>query len=370
MYRRIVLITSILVIALFRAIAPAPAQTTKDSDEVPLFEVVPATTLMLPGNVDSNSPAFWQFVQGQNRLHVLTSWWTPSISRGFSVNRMGMPMPAKFLNSDGGGKWFESVLQDDAGTLYGYYHNEPIGLCPGSKKTAPRIGAARSADNGASWEDLGIILEMAVPLDCASPNRFFVGGAGDFTVILDEHKIDAYLFFTNYSGDKSRQGVAVARMPWAQRNNPQGNLAVWDGHAWRYPSRNRIPFPRRWIDLRPIYPAAVSWHDRSEWVDSFWGPSVHWNTFLKKYVMLLNRASDSAWTQEGIYISVSPVLDDPSNWTRPVKVFEGGVFYPQVIGLERDLGTDKLAGSRARLFIQGRSDHFIVFRTREESRID
>jgi hypothetical protein len=38
-----------------------------------------------------------------------------------------------------------------------------------------------------------------------------------------------------------------------------------------------------------------------------------------------------------------------------------GEWYPQVIGLESGSGTDRLAGKRARLFILGRSDHFIDF---------
>jgi hypothetical protein len=149
-------------------------------------------------------------------------------------------------------------------------------------------------------------------------------------------------------------------MLWAQRDSPRGNVAVWDGEIWRYPSRNGSQI-RRMSEPRLIYPAAVSWHDRLESVDSFWGPSVHWNTFLNSYVMLLNRASDSAWTQEGSYIAFSPVLDDPARWTKPVKIIDGGPFYPQVMGLEKDRGTDKLAGSRARLFLRGRSEYFLVF---------
>ena len=271
MFKRIVLLLLILVIILFSRIPQAPAQSTNIADEIPLFEVLPAPTLMLPGSADSNSPSYWQYVQGQNRLHIVTSWWTPSISRGFSVNRMGRPQPTKFVNSDIGGKWFEAVLQDHAGALYAYYHYEPIGLCPGSKKTAPRIGAARSLDNGATWEDLGIILEMGVPPDCASPNEWFAGGAGDFSVMLDEHQIDAYFFFSNYSGDKSRQGVAVRECRGLSETirrgiSPSGMAMHGVTHRG-----TEYRFPRRSIDLRPIYSAAVSWHDRSGWVDAFWG---------------------------------------------------------------------------------------------------
>jgi hypothetical protein len=108
----------------------------------------------------------------------------------------------------------------------------------------------------------------------------------------------------------------------------------------------------------------VSWHSRAESVDSFWGPSVHWNTFLNQYVMLLNRAVDFSWAQEGVYVSFSPELDDPAKWSEPVKIIDGGPWYPQVMGLERDRGTDKIAGSVARLFLGGRSDYYLVFRNR------
>jgi hypothetical protein len=257
----------------------------------------------------------------------------------------------------------EAVLTAPNGTLYGYYHNEPLGLCPLTNKTAPRIGAARSLDNGYTWEDLGIILEVpTTALNCSTTNDYFAGGVGDFSVVLDQNEIDAYFFFSVYSGDHSRQGIAVGRLPWSQRDYPRGNLSLWDGLGWRY-ARGTMPTQvRGFFQPGPIYSATVSWHDDSESVDSFWGPSVHWNTFLNQYVMLLNRASDTAWTQEGVYIAFSPVLDDPSQWTIPTKIIDGGTWYPQVIGLERERGTDKLAGAVSRLFMGGRSDYYLVFR--------
>jgi hypothetical protein len=83
--------------------------------------------------------------------------------------------------------------------------------------------------------------------------------------------------------------------------------------------------------------------------------------------MLLNRAVDSGFGQEGVYIAFSPVLDDPTQWTPPVKLMEGGYWYPQVIGLEKGQGTDKVAGAVSRFFLRGESEHFLVFRTRDRS---
>jgi hypothetical protein len=112
----------------------------------------------------------------------------------------------------------------------------------------------------------------------------------------------------------------------------------------------------------PIFPTTDSWHDDDETsTDAFWGPSVHWNTYLQQYVMLLNRAKNSQFDAEGIYVSFAPTLNDPSQWSTPEKILSGGSWYPQVVGLEPGVGTDKVAGERARLFMAGRSDHLIQF---------
>jgi hypothetical protein len=96
-------------------------------------------------------------------------------------------------------------------------------------------------------------------------------------------------------------------------------------------------------------------------VDAFWGPAVHWNVYLERYVMLLNRAKDTNWKQEGIYVSFNRRLDDPAGWSQPVKVLSGGRWYPQVMGIEAGTGTDKVAGRSARFFMAGTSEHLIQF---------
>lgn len=93
----------------------------------------------------------------------------------------------------------------------------------------------------------------------------------------------------------------------------------------------------------------------------FWGPSIHWNTHLERYVMLLNRARNDQFNTDGIYISYSPTLADPLQWSAPIELMDGGGWYPQVIGLEPGVGTDRIAGRRARFFMTGRSDRYIEF---------
>jgi hypothetical protein len=77
--------------------------------------------------------------------------------------------------------------------------------------------------------------------------------------------------------------------------------------------------------------------------------------------MLLNRARDDQFNNDGIYVSYSPTLADPSQWTAPVKILDGGGWYPQVIGMEAGTGTDRIAGKRARFFLTGRSERYIEF---------
>jgi hypothetical protein len=118
----------------------------------------------------------------------------------------------------------------------------------------------------------------------------------------------------------------------------------------------------------PFLPAAVDWANDD--ANAFWGPSVHWNSHLKQHVMLLNRARDAKWTQEGVYISFSSRLADPRKWSPPEKILDGlrpDEWYPQVVGLDSEAReTDKLAGQRARLFVRGASRWEITFRRYNE----
>ncbi len=343
------MISHVAMASLLGAAVPLGAQTAT---------LRPAPELKMPATADSNSPAHWD----GDTLYVFNSWNHPSRSAGRDVATLGPPQPIRFVPDDPsiGNRWIEATWPGEDGILWGWYHNEPKGLCPGSETrtryglTAPRIGAVRSRDNGATWEDLGLIL-TAPPgtLDCQAENGYFAGGHGDFSVMLDARREWLYIFFGNYAGDLATQGVAVARMRWADRASPVGR--VWKHHAgaWAEPGVGGR--------TRPIHPAAALWQRRD--TDAYWGPSVHWNTHLERYVMLLNRSCCAPeWPQEGVYISFARDLTSPAGWSKPERLLAGGEWYPQVIGadiLRKE--TDKLAGRVARFFMHGRSVHEIVF---------
>ncbi|MEZ5288917.1 MAG: hypothetical protein R2712_29765 [Vicinamibacterales bacterium] len=265
----------------------------------------------------------------------------------------------------------EAVVADAQGTWCGYYHNEiPSLLCGRPDRVQPRIGAARSTDQGRTWEDLGIVLEAPPGGEvCDTPNQYFVGGVGDLSVMLDPDGVTLYLFFSQYSRQAAEQGVAIGRLLWAARDQPVGRVEVWSGGAW-LPA---VPQFGDTADAAPTwtYPAGTPlvmpqhpWHDDDPEDDAFWGASVHWNDFLQRYVMLLNRTKDEQFGPEGIYVSFATALDDPTVRSAPERILEGGTWYPQVFGLAPGEGTDKQAGSRARFFMGGTSAYTIEFSLR------
>jgi hypothetical protein len=330
----------------------------------PRVELRSAPPLELPGEVDSNSPAVWDLVGGRRLLFVMTSMsGQPRRAWGRDLASLGSARQVA-LQSPAGGIWMEAILQNADGTWYGYYHNEvPATMCRSTVKVLPRIGAARSYDRGATWELLGVILE-APPrtYDCTTENRYFVGGVGDFSVQLDADSQDVYFFYSLYLRSPAAQGVGIARLAWADRDAPSGKIMIWRNDAWIPATAFGPRDEQRWLypSASPIFPAAESWHDDNGTVDAFWGPSVHWNTYLSQYVMLLNRARDVSYRTEGIYISYSSSLDPPK-WSAPVKILNGGAWYPQVIGLDAGSGTDKVAGEWARFYMMGTSHHLLHF---------
>jgi hypothetical protein len=348
--------------------------STSALTSIPRTSLMPASSLLLPGTVDSNSPAMWDLEDGVRKLFVFTSSdGVARLSSGMTVERLSGASDISILPHPGYGVWMEAIVSDEVETWYGYYHNEwPATRCGREDRVVSRIGAAKSVDRGRTWEDLGAVIQSPQSATaCQSRNQYIIGGVGDLSVMLDDDKQYLYFFYSLYHLQREAQGVAVARMVWADRDRPAGKLALWRDGIWDEAAGRRELLPtipgsmRRRLEW--TYPAATplvspthAWHDGDDRVDAFWGPSVHWNTALEQYVMLLNRSKDESYGQEGIYVSYAPRLDDPSLWTPPTKILNGGKWYPQVLGSGAN-GTDKTAGSSARFFMSGRSDWVINF---------
>lgn len=342
-------------------LAGASAQVPRQ----PSARFVSAPRLDLPGEIDSSNPAVWSLIDGIERLFVISSWGgIPIRSSGVSVESLQRGDPVAFVNHPGHGVWMEAIIPDQTGTWYGYYHHErPADLCGRPDRQLPRVGALRSADAGRTWEDLGVIIDAPPGSDaCDSANRFVLGGVGDVTAALDRSGNDLYLYFSQYSRDGASQGVAVARLAWADRDRPSGKVTIWNRGAWLAPTESSAT-DTGWAYPAgsPLVAATRPFHDRSTTNDVFWGASIHWNTYLEQYVMLLNRAKDDQFGQEGIYVSFASTVADPDAWSPPARILNGGTWYPQVIGMETGTGSDRSAGRRARFFMMGRSERLIEF---------
>ena len=165
---------------------------------------------------------------------------------------------------------------------------------------------------------------------------------------MDDDGKYLYFFISTYHKDTAEQGVSVARMLCADLDMPVGK--VWKWHdCWDEPGLGG--------HVTPVFRVMTDWHRPD--ADAFWGPSVHFNSHLNAWVMLLNRAKDKDWTQEGVYVSFNVDLALPKGWSAPVKVLDAAElrqskWYPQVIGLDKGRReTDKVAGETARLFVAG-----------------
>lgn len=308
----------------------------------------------LPSAADCNSPCWWR----DGELRVLTSTGHPVLSAGSDLNHLTRIGEITYTAWRDGGRWIESVFPDEDGTLYGWYHNEPAHLIGEEYQkgrqfplTAPMIGAVVSHDIGTTWDDLGIILNGGPEtLNLEQHNYWFAGGNGDFSVILDRESQYFYFLFGSYYRDVAQQGISMARMPFDDRDRPVGRVWKWHHRGWNEPGLLG--------QVTPIIPVQADWY--SPQPDTFWGPSVHWNRVLKQYVILMNRAIDPRWAQDGIYISLTPDISDPLSWTPPLKIVDEKGWYPQVIGLEEG-DTDREAGESARLFIHGVSRYILHF---------
>lgn len=356
----------------------ASAATSQAQDDAPVAPppnlidatFVPAPLLTFPNPTDSNTPVVWI----GDQLSVFSSIAGQTArATGPSLEEATNPegdQPGMVYSDDiGSGRWLESVIRDEvSGRLYGWYHNEIPTECEQGIRLWPQIGATVSDDDGVTWQDLGLILTPREgTISCDTEHPMTNGGIGDFSVILDrnENPDERYLYFlfSSYGGELEEQGISFARMRWIDRDHPldrftgESAAVKWDGQDWLAPG----------IGGRSVAifhdAAQVAWSSAQN--SGYWGPSVHWNTDLQKFIVLMSRARGGNYESGGIYMTYTSTLDSPASWAEPkVIIVAGQSWYPQVVGDPSIQGTDTLAGQRARYFNQGKSHYFIEFAER------
>jgi hypothetical protein len=345
------------------------------------------------------------------------------------------PRDIDFFRDSGSWRGIESTWwgpetdePDGPPVLYAWYHEETPGGCGTASPigAVPRIGAAKSKDGGIRWFDLGTILrapDETVVEDSA--NLFFCGGYGDFSVVLDHDRSHFYVFFSSYrrmhdgedpAGERSaareaarprldtlfrfllgsdtivtygglrartdgpkggplQQGIAIARLAFADRDEPAGKVEIWDGERWV----RHDPASDAYHRVGIVFPATRDWHAACEGTlcplrscdlskaaerhprcpasgtcsDAPWGPAVHWNESIGRWVMLMNRTCSPCWSTAGHDASFNADLSDPNGWCPPVRIDEVNEWYPQVLPLGRG-ETDKHVRGRARYTVGGK----------------
>ncbi len=312
-------------------------------------KVTSSSPITMPAAVDSNSPSFW----ASNQLNLFNSTHNGVIlSSGVGQSTLKEAGAARMNMISGRPYWLESVWVDPAGPIYAWYHQEFAPCAAGNYLAEPRIGAVISYDGGKTFLDMGSVISSGEPNDCNAKNGYTAGGVGDFSVILDRQHKYFYFIYSSYAGELENEGICVARMPYASRAFPVGAVQKYYDGAWSEPGMGG----RDWAIMR----ATALWQNAD--ANSYWGPSIHWNTYLNEYVMLLNHSCCSpGYPQEGVYISYNGDPANPKGWSAPALLLHNEGWYPQVFGNAVNSGTDSNAGQTPRLYIDGKSSWQLTF---------
>jgi hypothetical protein len=340
----------------------------------PSFKLVEAPLITFPGGhnserkadfvADCGSPLHWD----GDTLYVFNSWERPWRGQGTDLFHLQRGTITKMdADSEKLWLWLESTWKDEDGTLYGWVHNEFPNVCPDTKRTnlpadgypvLARIGAVKSPDNGLHWQSQGFVFDGRPDnLKCDGKGPWYAGGVGDLCVTLDRENKYFYFFFASFAPDTAEQGLCLARMPYEDRANPVGKVMIWHEGKWDQPAVGGGK-------VTPFLPVVGDVHAKECFI--YWGPCIHWNTYLNKYVMVVNRTKDSEWKTDGQYILFADRLDNPTGWSKPVKFMDpeksgGRGWYVQLVGTQKG-ETDKLASQIARLFVDGKSTWEIQFK--------
>ena len=240
-----------------------------------------------------------------------------------------------FDTYDNGGSWLMSVFREEGDKLIGFFHAEDHWYPHTSNNIAWKsLGVTYSTDEGKTWSEGNQIITS--PKD--KPETPEWGGSGDCCVVWDHFNNRWMCYYQEHN------------IYMAVSEDPKGAPGTWKKYyngAFTEPGiggqQTKVP---------GLTPGA--------------NPSVHWNTYLEKWVMVWHSWGTTAWTK----ISFS---NDGINWDTPQSIIGseiatgGKAWYPTIIG-----ETDVKAGQIAKIYYADMAKDFSyrVFRTRTITFID
>lgn len=221
----------------------------------------------------------------------------------------------EFSRIDGfndGGSWFIGIFpQGAAGHYVGFFHAESHWDISGTAHKS--IGVVYSDDYGATWHDPQPIITDASP----KPTEPAWTGLGDGCVVWDSAN-SRYVCY--YQGKTSDGSNPLCMASSSDTEGAPGSWKKWDGNDFTIEACNSTSGLGG--ENVPI-----------ENLTSMTGanPSVMWNTFLGKWVMVY-----ATWGKR-VVITYS---EDGVHWSKPVKVIgtsKSPAWYPNLIGEDGDL---------------------------------
>lgn len=214
---------------------------------------------------------------------------------------------------DNGGAWLYNVFPSMGPDWLGFYHAEDheFSADPSSTFVAWKsIALVNSQDGGRTW----IKGQQIITSSKTKPDKPKWGGNGDFCVVRDEKKQRWVCFYQDHFLSMSSSTDPLAR---------SGTWKKWYKGSFSEPG----------LGGRNAPIAGLASHPGGN-------PSVHWNTFLQKWVMVWH-----TWSGSGLFISTS---DDLETWAAPQLLLasEKGekLWYPTILA-----DTDLQAGREALL---------------------
>lgn len=209
-----------------------------------------------------------------------------------------------------GGSWFIGIHKLDDGRLAGFFHAESHWEGGIAYKS---IGVAYSSDNGYTWTQGRKILNV----DYVKPEIPRWSGLGDGCVVYNEERKQFVCYYSAYIANEDfKICMAVSDDP----SGAPGSWKKWDGSGFTiegYNENTNVGGADHKIDGLNSRSGA--------------NPSVMWNRYLKKWVMVY-----AGW-DNAIYMTTS---NDGLIWETPFAITntdEEKATYPNLIGDKGDL---------------------------------